>query len=123
MLKSQMQLIRDSRIFTENGFAFPRNNVNSINILLASHINNPISNAVSSIYYNIKTYIDPLTVKSCFVQKNSYLLLYFDCQFFHFISQDLFLNFLETEWQRKLEYMLSLFSLSMPQMDAFIRKQ
>ena len=123
MLKSQIQLIRDSRIFTGNGFVFPRNNVNSFNILLASHINNPISNAVSSIYYNIKTYMDPLTVKSCFVQKNSYLLLYSDCQFFHFISQDLFLNFLETEWQRKLEYMLSLFSLSMPQMDTFIRKQ
>ena len=68
MLKSQIQLIRDSRIFTGNGFVFPRN---SFNILLASHINNPISNAVSSIYYNIKTYIDPLTVKSCFVQKNS----------------------------------------------------
>ena len=92
-------------------------------ILLASHINNPISNAVSSIYYKIKTYIDPLTVKSCFVQKNSYLLLYSDCQFFHFISQDLFLNFLETEWQRKLDYMLSLFSLYMQQMDAFLRKQ
>ena len=25
MLKSQMQLIRDSRIFTGNGFVFPRN--------------------------------------------------------------------------------------------------
>ena len=117
MLKNQMQLKRDGRIFTGNGFVFPRN------ILLASHINNPISNAVSSIYYNIKTYMDPLTVKSCFVQKNSYLLQCFDCQFFHFISQDLFLNFLETEWQRKLEYMLSLFSLSMQQMDAFLRKQ
>ena len=109
MLKNQMQLIRDSRIFTGNCFIFPRNN--------------PISNPVSSIYYKIKTYIDPLTVKSWFVQKNSYLLLYFDCQFFHLISQDLFLNFLETEWQRKLDYMLSLFSLYMQQMDAFLRKQ
>ena len=120
MLKNQMQLIRDSRIFTGNCFIFPRN---SINILVASHINNPISNPVSSIYYKIKTYIDPLTVKSWFVQKNSYLLLYFDCQFFHLISQDRFLNFLETEWQRKLDYMLSLFSLPMQQMDNFLREQ
>ena len=57
MLKNQMQLIRDGRIFTGNCFVFPRN------ILVASHINNPISNPVSSIHYKIKTYIDPLTVK------------------------------------------------------------
>ena len=65
MSKNQMKLIRDSKIFTGYGFVFPRN------ILLASHINNPISKSVSSIYHKIETYIDPLTVKSCFVQKNS----------------------------------------------------
>ena len=68
MSKNQMKLIRDSKIFTGYGFVFPRN---SMNILLASHINNPISKSVSSIYHKIETYIDPLTVKSCFVQKNS----------------------------------------------------
>ena len=71
MSKNQMKLIRDSKIFTGYGFVFPRNKVNSMNILLASHINNPISKSVSSIYHKIETYIDPLTVKSCFVQKNS----------------------------------------------------
>ena len=75
MSKNQMTLIRDSKIFTGYGFVFPRKTllakVNSMNILLASHINNPISKSVSSIYHKIETYIDPLTVKSCFVQKNS----------------------------------------------------
>ena len=72
MSKNQMKLIRDSKIFTGYGFVFPRKaKVNSMNILLASHINNPISKSVSSRYHKIETYIDPLTVKSCFVQKNS----------------------------------------------------